>query len=109
MLIGIKITKWIPGYGIEASHNSMSWPTTKGQLAGQVACLANYLELFDPFQVAHQHQGPIPQLARLDEEGKAKPLTRIVQHVGIGKTVGKGGYIQNPEYEDVFGNRRSLI
>lgn len=51
---------------------------------------------------------PIPMLARLDPDGTAEPLTRIVHHPLPLKLQGPGIPLNEPEYENMFGNRTSL-
>lgn len=46
--------------------------------------------------------------ARLDPEGTAKPLTRIVSHARAGDCVGPGSALNQPEYETEAGERISL-
>lgn len=46
--------------------------------------------------------------ARLDEDGTAEPLTRIVAHPNRDHCVGPWSSSKRPEYEDEHGNRTPL-
>jgi len=49
-----------------------------------------------------------PARARLDADGTAKPLTRIIHHPPVGVCVGPGTTLIQPEYEDAAGKRTPI-
>ena len=53
-------------------------------------------------------RGPIHPRARLDAEGTAQPLTRIVSHPQRDWCLGPGMAMVEPEYEDQHGHRTPL-
>jgi len=47
--------------------------------------------------------------ARLDADGTAQPLTRIISHPPVNWCVGPGTRLVQPEYEDQSGKRIPLV
>lgn len=66
------------------------------------------IEILDIFQLSERFTGPIPHRARLDSEGTAKPLTRLIHHPNRDFCVGPGISLVNPQYENEEGHRTPL-
>lgn len=84
----------------------IKWQNSLDGLKADRLCVKDGIQAFLNSDEYRKVQSTVP--ARLDADGSAKPLTRIVHHPKEGGRIGPGMVLINPEYETEEGERIPL-